>query len=165
MLEAFTFKVASTVGSGLIKIETALQNGNVSSFIEQLKILLADISYHLHPKSKKNPSEKEIAKAFAAWEGYFQTIIYLICTFLNLQVQTEITKHKGRLDLLVETADFLYLMEFKLDQPVENAIAQIKSRQYIQSYSNSAKTIYLVGIGFSKEERNVENWEVEEWKR
>jgi len=165
LLEAFTFKVASTVGSGLIKIETALQNGNVSSFIEQLKILLADISYHLHPKSKKNPSEKEIAKAFAAWEGYFQTIIYLICTFLNLQVQTEITKHKGRLDLLVETADFLYLMEFKLDQPVENAIAQIKSRQYIQSYSNSAKTIYLVGIGFSKEERNVENWEVEEWKR
>ena len=82
-----------------------------------------------------------------------------------MQVQTEITKHKGRLDLLVETADFLYLMEFKLDQPVENAIAQIKSRQYIQSYSNSAKTIYLVGIGFSKEERNVENWEVEEWKR
>jgi len=165
LLEAFTFKVASTVGSALVKIETALAINNLQLFIDQLKILLADISYHLHPKSKKNPNLKAAAKAFAAWEGYFQTIIYLICTFLNLHVQTEITKHQGRLDLLVETDDFLYLMEFKLDEPAENAIAQIKSRKYVQSYKNSPKTILLVGIGFSKEERNVESWKAEEWTR
>jgi len=165
LLEAFTYKVASTVSSSLIKIETALETGNLSLFIEQLKILFADISYHLHPKSKKQPTKKEQAQAFTAWEGYFQTIIYLICTFLNLQVQTEITKHQGRLDLLVETDDFLYLMEFKLDAPADDAIEQIKSRKYITSYKNTPKKILLVGIGFSKEERNVENWEMEEWRR
>ena len=165
LLEAFTYKVASTVGSALIKIETALENGTLNLFIEQLKILLADISYHLHPKSKKQPTKKELTQAFVAWEGYFQTIIYLICTFLNLQVQTEITKHQGRLDLLVETDDFLYLMEFKLDASSDDAIAQIKSRKYAQSYKNTSKRVFLVGIGFSKEERNVDSWEVEEWKR
>ena len=165
LLEAFTYKVSSTVGNALIKMEAALESGILTQFIDQLKILLADISYHLHPKGKKDPTPKQVAKAFAAWEGYFQTIIYLICTFLNLHVQTEITKHQGRLDLLVETADFLYLMEFKLDEPAEDAIAQIKSRKYAQSYKNSPKKLILVGIGFSKEERNVESWEMEEWVR
>ena len=77
----------------------------------------------------------------------------------------EITKHKGRLDLLVETDDYLYIMEFKLDEPIKNAIQQIKNRQYAAPYKNSPKTVYLVGIGFSKEERNVEAWEAEIWKR
>ena len=55
-------------------------------------------------------------------------------------------------------------MEFKLEEPVKNAIAQIKTRKYAESYKNSSKTILLVGINFSKTERNVESWKVEEWK-
>ena len=84
---------------------------------------------------------------------------------MGLYVQTEITKHKGRLDLLVETDEYLYFMEFKLEERVENAIQQIKNRQYTAAYKNSPKTVYLVGIGFSKEERNVEAWEAEVWER
>lgn len=165
LLEVFTYKVPSTVNPALVLIYKSLQSGNIAQFVDQLKILLADISYHLHPKGKKVAKEKGKAKIFMAWEGYFHTIIYLICTFLNLYVQTEITKHQGRLDLLVETDDFLYLMEFKLDKPAVDAIAQIKSRQYLQAYTNSDKQILLVGIGFSQEEKNVVSWEVEKWKR
>ena len=69
------------------------------------------------------------------------------------------------LDLTVETDDFLYLMEFKLDKPAENAIRQIKNRDYLKSYTNSPKTIHLVGIGFSQSERNVATWESEIWER
>lgn len=141
----------------------ALQTGNVAAFIEQLNILLAGISYHLHPKGKSKPSKKDKDKMFTAWEGYFHTIVFLICTFLNLYVQTEITKHKGRLDLLVETDDYLYLMEFKLDESAENAIDQIKNRAYAQSYKNTNKKVILVGVGFFQKERNVETWEMEEW--
>jgi len=98
------------------------------------------------------------------WEGYFHTIIYLITSFFSLDVQSEMTKHKGRLDLMVQTPKFLYLMEFKLDKSAENAIQQIKNRAYIQSYANVEKTIFLVGIGFSKIERNVAAWEAEVWE-
>ena len=98
-------------------------------------------------------------KLFTAWEGYFHTIIYLITIFLDLSAHCEVAKHKGRIDLLVETQKYLYLMEFKLDTPAENAIAQIKEREYVQSYLNSEKEIVLVGIGFSKKGRNVETWE------
>ena len=84
---------------------------------------------------------------------------------MGLEVKSEITRYKGRLDLIAETEDFLYLMEFKLDAPAEDAIQQIKEREYAASYLNSPKTIYLVGIGFSKEGRNVESWEAEVWER
>ena len=159
LLQAFTYKVHSIVSNALLKMQRALEQGNLEVFIKQLKVLLADISYHLHPK---NNSEEG---SFKMWEGYFHTIIYLITTFIGLRVESEITKHKGRLDLTAETKKFLYLMEFKLDEPAENAIEQIKNREYIKSYTNSPKTIYLVGVGFSKSERNVAVWEAEIWER
>ncbi|MEM8524838.1 MAG: ATP-binding protein [Bacteroidota bacterium] len=159
LTEAFTYKTSSLVGNTLVKMEEALEDGIVSIFVEQLQILLSDISYHLLPRKKHNKLTE-----FEVWEGYFHTIIYLVTSFMGFHVQSEITKHKGRLDLLVETDDHLYLMEFKLDQPIENAIEQIRNRQYAAAYKNSSKTIHLVGIGFSKEERNVEDWEEEIWE-
>ena len=160
LVEAFTFKRPSIVGNALIRMEEGLEEGKVKSFVEQLEILLSDISYHLIPRKKRNKQSE-----FEVWEGYFQTIIYLVTSFMGFHVQSEITKHKGRLDLLVETDDFLYIMEFKLDEPSKNAIQQIKDRQYAAAYKNSSKTVYLVGIGFSKEERNVEEWKAEIWKQ
>ncbi|MEM6696961.1 MAG: ATP-binding protein [Bacteroidota bacterium] len=158
LTEAFTYKKTSLVNNALLKMEEAFEDGEVGKFVEQLQILLSDISYHLLPRKKHNKLTE-----FEVWEGYFHTIIYLVTSFMGYHVQSEITKHKGRLDLLVETDDHLYLMEFKLDEPIENAIEQIKTRQYAAAYKNSSKTVHLVGIGFSKEERNVEDWEVEIW--
>ena len=167
LLEAFTYQTSSVVGVALLKMQNALEEGDVDLFVENLKVLLSDISYHLLPKKKRQAvnSTPDTQKAFEVWEGYFQTIIYLITAFMGLYVQAEITKHQGRLDLLAETDNFLYIMEFKLDEPADNAIRQIKDRQYSAAYKNSPKTVYLVGIGFSKEARNVETWEVEKWER
>jgi len=164
LLESFTNHSSNVIGDVLLKMRDALREGQVNIFIEQLQILLSDISYHLMPRRKKNTTTSSKNKAFDLWEGYFQTIIYLVSSFLNFTVQTELTKHKGRLDLLIDTAQFLYLMELKLDEPAKNAIAQIKSRQYAQSYKNTPKTVLLVGIEFSKKDRNIASWEVETWK-
>ncbi|MEM8524381.1 MAG: AAA family ATPase [Bacteroidota bacterium] len=160
LMEAFTYKNPSTVSNALVKMERGLEDGKMELFVEQLEVLLSDISYHLLPK-KKNDKRSE----FEVWEGYFHTVIYLVTTFMGLYVQSEITKHKGRLDLLVETEDYLYLMEFKLDEPIENAITQIKNREYAAAYKNASKPVYLVGISFSKTERNVEAWDVELWEQ
>jgi Holliday junction resolvase-like predicted endonuclease len=84
---------------------------------------------------------------------------------MDMTVQSEMTKHKGRLDLIAQTNDFIYLMEFKLDGNSADAIEQIKNREYAAAYANSNKKIFLVGVNFSKEERNVESWECEVWER
>jgi hypothetical protein len=74
------------------------------------------------------------------------------------------------LDLIAQTEDYIYLMEFNPDSYREDgtstdAIEQIKNREYATAYENSDKTVFLVGVNFSKEERNVESWESVEWKR
>lgn len=160
LVEAFTYKTPSTVGTALLKMQDALDFGQPAIFFQQLRILLSDISYHLQPRKQKAASA-----TFAVWEGYFQTIVYLVTSFLGVFVQTEITKHQGRLDLIAETEDFIYLMEFKLDESAEDALQQIADRQYAAAYQNSTKTIFLIGVNFSKEERNIEEWKIEEWKR
>ncbi|MFK7981034.1 MAG: AAA family ATPase [Saprospiraceae bacterium] len=160
LIQSFTYRETSIVSDALIRMQEGLEEGIIAVFVEQLEVLLSDISYHLSPNRKKSKKSE-----FEVWEGYFQTIIYLVTSFMGLYVQTEITKHQGRLDLLAETEDYLYLMEFKLEESAENAIQQIKQRKYAAAYKNSTKIVYLVGINFSKEERNVSNWKAEIWDR
>lgn len=161
LVEAFTYKHPSTVSHALVSIRDGLDEGKVEVFIDQLKTILADISYHWHPKS----GHKSEAELFLMWEGYFHSIIYLLLSYMEVDVKAELTQHKGRLDLLAETADFLYVMEFKLDGSTQRALEQIKEKAYPDSFKNSPKTVYLVGINFSKTERNVASWEAEIWER
>ncbi|MFT6937146.1 MAG: hypothetical protein ACJA1N_001446 [Saprospiraceae bacterium] len=161
LVEAFTYKKTSVVSIALVKMEQGFEEGNIEKFIEQLKIIIADIAHHLHPPKNKKNDENAL---FQMWEGYFHTIVYLVTSYMKMYVQSEVTKHKGRLDLVAETDDFIYLMEFKLDGTSENAIEQIKTREYAATYKNSEKIVFLVGVNFSKEDRNVEGWEAEQWK-
>ena len=165
LVEAFTFQKTSVISIALVKMEQGFEEGNVEAFIEQLKIIIADIAYHLQPPSSRGrlPKNKKTT-LFEVWEGYFHTIVYLVTSYMKMYVQSEVTKHKGRLDLIAQTEDFIYLMEFKLDGTAENAIEQIKNREYAAAYKNFNKKIFLVGVNFSKEERNVESWECEVWE-
>lgn len=165
LLEAYTFKTVSIIGTALIHIKDALESNELDIFIEQLQIIFADITYYLFPKKPKNPTKQNTATYFKAWEGYFETIIFLTLSYVGMQVQCEVSKNKGRLDAKVETAHFLYIMEFKLNETATNALAQIKDRDYALAYKNSHKTIVLVGINFDSVERNVKDWEAEIWDR
>ncbi|MFK7948012.1 MAG: AAA family ATPase [Saprospiraceae bacterium] len=174
LTQAYTYKSKTVVSSAMVKMRRGLHQGKMDIFIEQLKIILSDISYHLHPPSsrgrlkdrKKAKNEAELfIPSTREWEGYFQTVIYLVTAYLELTVSSEVTKHKGRLDLVAETENFIYLMEFKLDGTATNAIEQIKNREYAAAYKNASKQVVLVGVNFSKEERNVESFEVEVWEQ
>jgi hypothetical protein len=160
LTQAYTYKTKSIVSQAMVRMKRGLEKGDIDLFIQQLKIILSDISHHLHPK-KTNKKEDAETVLFRMWEGYFQTIIYLVTSYMDMTVQSEVTKHKGRLDLVAESNDFIYLMEFKLEGSSANAIEQIKNREYAASYKNATKKVFLVGVNFSKEERNVEDWEWE----
>jgi len=160
LAQAYAFKTKSIISSAMVQMKSGMEEGNVDIFIKQLKVILSDISYHLHPKTQ----QKSEAELFKMWEGYFQTIIYLVTSYMDMTVQSEVTKHKGRLDLIAESDDFIYLMEFKLDGTSTDAIEQIKNREYAAAYRNTTKTVFLVGVNFSKTERNVERWESEIWE-
>ncbi|MEM9884786.1 MAG: AAA family ATPase [Bacteroidota bacterium] len=162
LIEAFSYKVPSTVGQVVLKIEDSLHDNDLPVFIEQLKILFADISYHLQPKKAASDNASLEQRQFDMWEGYFHSIIYLIISFLNIHIECEVSRHKGRLDAMVNTEHYLYLMEFKLDASADIALEQIKEKEYAQAYLNTNKKIILLGVAFDKVSRNVKTWKSEE---
>jgi len=159
LVESFTFQSSSLVAESLIKMQRGLKQGDLALFFDQLSIILSNLKYNWQPP-KQYKTEIEL---FKMWEGYFHAILYLIMAHMEMFVKAEVAHHKGRLDLLAETNNFVYLMEFKLDGTAEKALIQIKERQYAAPYKNTPKTVFLIGINFSNEERNIENWKAEQW--
>lgn len=71
--------------------------------------------------------------------------------------------NKGRIDLTVKAADRIYIFEFKIDNN-EAAMKQIKERKYYEKYQELGKTVYLIGINFSSEDKNISNFQCEVMK-
>lgn len=84
--------------------------------------------------------------------------------YLGVQIKVEVSKHKGRLDAVIEVEDFIYITEFKLED-AQIALQQIKTEKYAYSYHNSLKEIILMGIAFDQKQRKVKKIEWEVWDR
>ena len=78
-------------------------------------------------------------------------------------VQTEVHCALGRSDAVVTTADAVYIFEFKLtgNGAAEDAVAQIKEKNYAAQYKTSGKKIVLIGSSFDEEKRTIRNWTTE----
>ena len=64
----------------------------------------------------------------------------------------------GRIDTLVETKDFVYCFEFKLDKTADEALEQIDSKDYLLPWTGSGKKLFKVGVNFNSEKRNIDEW-------
>jgi len=124
-----------------------LKNGKPESFINRLTALLGGIAY---PEGAR-----------PEYEGEWSRQIYLIMTLLGAHAQTEIHMAIGRADCVVKTPDYIYVFEFKLDKPVEDAMKQIEDKGYTVPYQADSRKLFKVGVVFSSEKRNVTEWKIE----
>ena len=69
---------------------------------------------------------------------------------------------KGRPDAVVHTEPVIYVLEFKLDEPAEVALAQIHEKGYATPYLNRGKTVRAVGLSFNSEQKALDQWLEEE---
>ncbi len=65
--------------------------------------------------------------------------------------------NQGRIDAVIETGNHVYIMEFKVGNAQE-AIQQIKDKKYFEKYLSGSKEIILLGVGFSKDDRNLQEY-------
>ena len=131
-----------------IKAARALMDGRIEEFIEGIKGIYSEIAYSLHPKNKQQK------------ENYYHTIFYLTLSMSGIDVRNEVLTSTGRIDLAIEFADRIYIMEFKCNQSSKDAIEQIKEKKYHEKYLHTGKEINLIGINFSTKKRNIDSWEV-----
>lgn len=120
--------------------------GDVEGFLTDLKTFLSDIPYYL---SKNKP------------EIYFENNIYIIFKLMGFFVETEYSTSSGRIDLLVKTKDFIYVIELKLHGTAEEALAQIEEKGYSQPFATDRRKVFKIGISFSTETRNIDRWIIE----
>ena len=94
-------------------------------------------------------------------EKHFQTVIYVLFRWLGFYTQVEVNTSKGRLDCILFAPQQIFIIEFKVDESAEIALAQINEKGYADPYLNDGRPIVKIGVNFSSEERTIEGWKVE----
>jgi hypothetical protein len=118
---------------------------NYSRFFQIMESLLALIPYDLYVK----------------YEKHYQSLFYLIIKLAGFQINAEVHTQQGRADAVLELKDRVIVFEFKLDGSAQIAIAQAKQKKYHEIYGDRNRTIYLVGVNFNSELREIDGWQVE----
>lgn len=62
------------------------------------------------------------------------------------------------MDILVQTPQFVYILELKIDQSAEIALQQIEEKQYAKPFEGDDRTIFKIGVNFSSETRRMTEW-------
>ncbi len=134
------------------KLETYLLEGNVDGIMENFKSLLSAIPY-------TNFTKNEID----SYEGFYASVIYAYLASLGVDLIAEDVTNKGRIDLTILLPDKAYIIEFKVksEREEKDPLTQIKEKKYYEKYLNKVKDIYLIGMTFDKEERNISEYKYE----
>ena len=119
-----------------------VREGRTEQFVERLQSLFADTPYEL----VKN------------LENHYQNVVWLLFKLLGFYVQAEYHTSRGRIDLVVKTKDYCYVMEFKLDGTAEEALAQISSKDYVLPFQMEHQQIIRIGMNFDPKTRNIERY-------
>ena len=91
-------------------------------------------------------------------EHFYHALIHLTFVLLGAYVQSEVNSSNGRCDAVLQTDEYIYAFEFKLDKTSEQALQQIEDKGYLKPYAASPKTKIAVGVNFSKENKCVESY-------
>ncbi len=96
------------------------------------------------------------------YEGHWQQTLYIIFALLtNYRIHVEQHTAKGRIDITLETATTVYVIELKLNSSVEDALAQIETKHYADAFRMQPKPVVKVGMNFSlKDGVNTLEWRV-----
>ena len=99
----------------------------------------------------------------ARYEGYYASVFYSYFAGLGLDIAVEDSSSHGRLDMAVLFNGHVYLFEFKVVEMASAgaAMAQLQERRYADKYRALEQPIYLIGVEFSKDERNIAAFDVE----
>ena len=127
------------------KFVMELRAGDVDAFFKRLRSFFADTPYEL-------VSDLEL---------HYQNVLFIIDKLLGFYVNAERHTSDGRIDLVLQTDRFIYVMEFKLNGTAEEAMAQINEKGYAQPFEKDGRQLFKIGVNFSNKTRNIEKWIVE----
>ncbi len=126
-----------------------LRAGRIEEVLLRFKSLFARLPY-------SNNTEDTVI------EQNFQNVIYIVFILLGQFAGVEEHYSFGRADCVLQTADYVYIFEFKRDKSADEALKQIEEKKYAEPFLSDKRKILKVGVNFSSKERNINEWKVVE---
>lgn len=138
--------IPQAVTPHILRLARHLSDENLDALFETMTAIFATVPYDIETKRD---------------EAYFHTIFYLAMSATGQPVQSSPLTNRGRIDMVMTLPNHIYILEFKCNQSAEIAIKQIHEKGYAEPYRGLGKPITLIGINFSTNLRNIEDWIVE----
>ena len=66
----------------------------------------------------------------------------------------------GRMDILMQTPQYIYILELKLDKTADEALRQIEAKGYAKPFASDSRRLFKIGINFSTSTRRIEDWKI-----
>jgi hypothetical protein len=130
----------------------ALINDNLEGALTSMRSYFAAIPY---PEGGKEILENEES---AEW--HYSRIFYLLFSFMNYSIRTEVKSARGRADMVMYTAHTIYVFEFKVNHSADEALKQIDEKGYMVPYEADGRKLVKCGVEFSSRLRTLKEWKI-----
>ena len=182
LLPAYSSLPLGDTGKSVWQFVQDIREGKVDSFMERMRSIIAGIPYDNFTEENMKLREQNYQTAvylvFALMGQFVQTEVHCYSTAMDgggstqqrcfgcaetrSQNYTRMYSFDRRADCIVTTADSIYLFEFKLtgNSSAEDALNQIKEKEYAAKYLTDGKKIVLIGSSFDEKTRTIKEWRV-----
>ena len=127
------------------KIRKAIRKGEPEVMMKNLEAFFAGIPYDLKMDNENN----------------FHNAFYILTTLIGIDAKAEVHTSCGRIDLLIDTTKFIYIIELKYNSTPDEALCQIEEKGYDRQFATDSRILFRIGVNFSSETRRIESWKIE----
>lgn len=122
-----------------------IEHGDPDAFMSRLQELFAGGDYQVMGRI----------------ELYFQNTMWVIFRVMGFYTEVEKRTSTGRIDLVLKTPGYIYVMEIKRDGSASDALRQINDKGYAAPFASDGRKVYKIGVNFSSETKGITEWIVE----
>ena len=122
-----------------------IRNGNAEAFMTRLSDFFSTGDYQV----------------MGRLEIYLQNTLNVIFNLMGLYVEVERHTTNGRMDMVIQTPQYVYIIELKIDQTAAVALQQIEQRGYANAFAGDTRKLFKIGINFSSEKKLIDDWKIE----
>ena len=148
VLPALTLRSTGGIQSTQSGLFLALQLGNLPQAMKCLKALIADVPY----------SNKKLASM--DMEERYRLIMSTIFNAIGCRVEVEKMIVTGRIDMVVEATNIIYVLELKLSNNggIDAATEQIRAKQYAEPFNADKRKVVALAIELDDKGKGLVDW-------
>ncbi|MBR1800294.1 MAG: ATP-binding protein [Bacteroidaceae bacterium] len=142
LLPFYTPKVQEKGSYAVARFVRDVERGDAESFMRRLEGFFANGDYQV----------------MGNLELYFQNTLYVFFRLMGFYVEVERHTTNGRMDILMQTSDYIYILELKLDQIAAVALQQIEEKGYAKPFAEDPRRLFKIGINFNTATKRIDDW-------